>query len=76
MNLDQIHDYTVSAGSAYQIFSKLRWDNYFTWQASMWMVLETINQWKVMSGQLAGPVRKSQDTPMKEELECEEAWSL
>jgi ribosomal protein S28E/S33 len=40
------------------------------------MVLETINQWRVVSRELTGPVRKAQDSPMKEKLECEEAWSL
>jgi hypothetical protein len=76
MNLDQIRNYTVSAGSAYQIFPKLRRDNYFTWGASMRMVLETINQWKVVSGQLTSPTRKIADAPMAEELEKEDAWNL
>jgi hypothetical protein len=76
MNIDQVHDYTVSSGSAYQIFPKLQQDNYFTWWASIQMVLETINQWRVVSGELTGLVRKAQDSLTKEELECEEAWSL
>jgi cytochrome c len=76
MNLNQICDYTISPGSAYQIFPKLCQDNYFTWQASMRMVLETINQWRFMSRELTSPVRKSQDALTKEELKCEEVWGL
>jgi hypothetical protein len=40
------------------------------------MVLETINQWRVVSGELTGPTRKAQDAPTKEELEKEESWNL
>jgi hypothetical protein len=76
MNLDQIRDYTVSARSAYQIFPKLRRDNYFTWGASMRMVLETLNQWKVVTGELTGPVRKNPNVPMSDERDMEDAWNL
>jgi hypothetical protein len=56
MNMDQVKDYTVSTGSAYQIFPKLHRDNYFTWSASMYMVLKTLNQWKVVTGEIKVPI--------------------
>jgi hypothetical protein len=40
------------------------------------MVLETTNQWKVVSGELTGPTRKDPDAPSRAELEAEEAWDL
>jgi hypothetical protein len=76
MNLEQIRDYTVSARSAYQIFLKLCHGNYFTWGASMCMVLETLHQWKLVNGELTSPVRKDPDAPMAEECEKEDTWNL
>jgi hypothetical protein len=39
--MDQIKDYAVSMGSAYQIFPKLYWDNYLMWSASMYSLRNT-----------------------------------
>ena len=69
-------DYEVSTGSAYQVFPKLRRDNYFTWSASMKTVLETLNQWKIVTGEFAEPVRAILRFPTLEEIEVEEAWEL
>jgi hypothetical protein len=76
MNIDQINEYTISVVSVYQIFLKLCKDNYFTWGASMQMVLETTNQWKVMTGELTGLMRKDTDTPIQVKLEAKAAWDL
>jgi hypothetical protein len=76
MNTDQIQDYTVSAGSVYQIFLKLCHDNYFTWGASMGMVLETLNQWKVVTGELTSPVKKDPNAPTNDKHKMEDAWNL
>jgi hypothetical protein len=40
------------------------------------MVLETTNQWKVVSGELTSPMRKGDNSPMQVELEAEVAWDL
>jgi len=42
----------------------------------MKMVLETLNQWQVIKGDLMGPIRKNLESPTDEELMREEAWVL
>ncbi|KAF8514713.1 hypothetical protein BU17DRAFT_94225 [Hysterangium stoloniferum] len=74
--LEKIKDYESSTGSAYQVFPKLRKDNYFTWSASMKTVLKSLNQWKVIIGELADPARAKLDALTKDELDIEEAWVL
>jgi hypothetical protein len=39
-------------------------------------ILESLNQWKVVRGQLTGSILAKQDVPTAEELEMEEAWEL
>jgi len=39
-------------------------------------VLESLNQWQVVTGELADSVRVEPKVPTKEELEIEEAWEL
>ena len=74
--LEKIKNYDVSSGSAYQVFPKLRKDNYFTWSTSMKIVLEALNQWGIVSGELKEPEPMDKNKPTKEEIEIMEAWTL
>jgi hypothetical protein len=42
----------------------------------MHIALETLNQWKVVTGELTGPVRKDPNAPMNEECKMEDVWNL
>jgi hypothetical protein len=40
------------------------------------MVLKTLNQWKVVIGEIKVPIQANLDAPMKLELELEDAWAF
>ena len=61
--LDEIKDYQMRTGSAYQVFPKLCSDNYFSWSASMELVLHSLSQWEVVTGILVGPVCADPNAP-------------
>ena len=42
----------------------------------MKIVLEALNQWAVVTGELKGPKFVDPDAPTKDEQELEEAWTL
>jgi gag-polypeptide of LTR copia-type/Pol polyprotein, beta-barrel domain/Zinc knuckle/GAG-pre-integrase domain len=74
--LEDMKDYQTSSGSAYQVFQKLRSDNYFSWCASMESMLRSLSQWEVVTGQYPAPTRTTVDAPTAEELRIEKAWEL
>ena len=76
MTLDDIKDYQTSTGSAYQVFPKLRSNNYFSWFASMESVLRSLNQWEVVMGTYTLPPRVDPNAPTEKELQMEKAWDL
>ena len=49
--LEEMKDYQMSSRSAYQVFSKLHSDNSLAWYASMELMLRSLNQWEVGTGQ-------------------------
>ena len=69
-------DYQTSSGSAYQVFPKLCSDNYFSWCASMELVLRFLNQWEVVIGTYISLVHVIEKSPTAEEIQLEKAWEL
>ena len=75
--INDMKDYQTSSGSAYQVFPKLcSDDNYFSWCASMELVLRSLNQWDVVTGTFISPVCVVEKSPMANELQLEKAWEL
>lgn len=74
--LEDMKDYQTSSGSAYQVFPKLRGDNYFSWSASMESILRSLCQWQVVTGAFHPPVPADPDNPTEKELQIERAWEL
>ena len=74
--IDDMKDYQTSSRSAYQVFPKLHSDNYFSWCASMELVLRSLNQWEVVMGTFISPVHVVEKSPMADELQLEKMWEL
>ena len=74
--MDDMKDYQTSSGSAYQVFPKLCSDNYFSWCASMELVLRSLNQWEVVMGTYIPPVCVIEKSPTTEEIQLGKAWEL
>ena len=74
--MEDMKDYQTGSGSSYQVFPKLRSDNYFSWCASMELVLRSLNQWEVVMGTYTPPVHAVEKLPLAEELQLEKAWEL
>ena len=74
--INDMKDYQTSSRSAYLVFPKLCSHNYFSWCASMELVLRSLNQWEVVMGTLISPVCVVEKSPMTDELQLEKAWGL
>ena len=74
--INDMKDYQTSSGSAYQVFPKVRSDNYFSWCASMELVLRSLNEWEVVTGTFISPVCVVEKSPMADELQLEKVWEL